>query len=185
MKRIFIALKVEAGDTLIRSISSLRSLLMNERINWVDPANIHLTLAFLGDMEDERIKAVDIAVREKCRRFGSFSFRIAGTGLFRNFRDPRVIWAGIEECEQIISLNRQILKGLNDAGIEIKEQPFRPHITLGRIKYLKDIKLLESALDPYRYIDFQEVFISEVILFESILKPSGPLYRSLGKFSLI
>lgn len=184
MKRIFVALKIEPGDTLLRCLSSLKSLLGGEKINWVDPSNIHLTLAFLGDTDDERIKTADLAVRETCRGFGSFTFRISGTGLFRNFRDPRVIWAGIQEGDRIMSLNKQIFRGLTDAGFKLEERPFRPHITLGRVKYLKDIRLLESAVEPFKNADFQEVYISDVILFESILKPSGPVYRPLGRFIL-
>lgn len=83
-----------------------------------------------------------------------------------------------------MSLNNHIFRGLTDAGFKLEERSFRPHVTLGRIKYLKDISLLESAIEPFKNVNFQEVFISEVILFESILKPSGPVYRPLGKFSL-
>ena len=69
MKRIFIALKVVPGDVLLRMLSSLKSLLGNEKIKWVDPENIHLTLAFLGDTEDERIKVAGIMLKNACSGF--------------------------------------------------------------------------------------------------------------------
>jgi 2'-5' RNA ligase len=184
MKRIFVAIKIEADTVLLRMLSSVRSLLGNEKITWVDPANIHLTLAFLGDTAEERIKVAGIAVSRNCTGFGEFSFRLCGTGVFKNFRDPRVIWAGIEESEKLISLNNNIVTGLKDAGFKIEDRPFKPHITIGRIKFIKDPDQIRSALEKYRDTDFQKVTVREVILFESILKPSGPVYKPVGHFRL-
>ncbi|OFY64212.1 MAG: 2'-5' RNA ligase [Bacteroidetes bacterium RBG_13_43_22] len=184
MKRIFVAIKIEPEGLLLKTISSLRSVLANERIVWVDPVNIHLTLAFLGDTEEERIKVADIAVRQQCSGFGEFSFNLKGTGVFKNFRDPRVIWTGIEECERLTSINDHIMKELKDTGFSLEDRPFKPHITLGRIKFIKDPRLLESSLERYRETHFQKVNVSEVILFESILKPAGPVYKPLGRYRL-
>jgi len=184
MKRIFIALKIDPGDNLIRMISTIRSLLGSEKINWVDPVNLHLTLAFLGDTDEERIKIADIAIRGKCRGSGEFSFDLRGTGVFRDFRDPRVIWAGIGECSRLTSINDLIMSGLKDTGFRLEERPFRPHLTLGRIKFIKNSRALESAIQKYRDIYFQQVNISEVIMYESILKPEGPVYKPVSRFKL-
>ena len=184
MKRIFVALKIEPGDDLLEMVSSLKTALINEKIKWVDPGNIHLTLAFLGDTEDERINIADIALRQKCTGFGEFEFDLNGTGVFKNFREPRVIWTGIERGEKLISLNDIVNKGLTDCGFRLEERPFKPHITLGRVKFIKDYRLLEFSLERYRGIHFQKVNISEIILFESILNPSGPVYKPLGKYPL-
>jgi 2'-5' RNA ligase len=185
MKRIFIAVKIEPDAVLIRMISSLRSNLANDRITWVDPSNMHLTLAFLGDTDDERIKAAGIAVSQSCSGFGKFSFRLSGTGVFKNFRDPRVIWIGIEESENLARLNDLIMKRLKDAGFRIEDRPFKPHLTLGRIKFVKDPDMLKTALEKYGNIDFQKVPVKEVILYESILKQTGPVYKILSTYDLI
>ncbi len=184
MKRIFIALKIEPDGILLRMITSLRSVFGNERITWVDPANIHLTLAFLGDTEEDRIKAAGITARQNCSGFGEFSFNLSGTGVFKNFREPRIIWVGIEESEKLVQLNDLIMTGLKDTGFRFEDRPFRPHITLGRIKFIKDSELLKSTLERYQDTHFQKVLIKEVILYESILKPTGPVYKPLGRFSL-
>lgn len=184
MKRIFIALKIDPGNTLIRMMSTIRALTGNEKINWVDPVNLHLTLAFLGDTGEERIKIADIAVREKCRGFGEFSFDLRGTGVFRDFRDPRVIWAGIGESSRLASLNDLVMSGLKDTGFRLEERPFRPHLTLGRVKFIKNTAALESALQNYRDTHFQQVDIGEVIMYESILRPEGPVYKPLGRYRL-
>jgi len=184
MKRIFVAVKVDPWQTLIRIHASLKSVLGGEKINWTDPANMHLTLAFLGDTEDELIKIVSIMLKQKCTGFGDFSFNLTGTGLFKNWSDPRVIWAGIEYNEKLSQLNEKIMTGLKDAGFRLDERPFKPHLTLGRIKSINHPDILKSALDNYKDVKIQEVDVKEVVLFESILKPTGPVYIPLGRFKL-
>jgi 2'-5' RNA ligase len=185
MKRIFIAIKIEPDADLLRMISLLRSLLANDKITWVDPSNIHLTLAFLGDTDEEKIKVAGIAVNQSCSGFGEFSFRLSGTGVFKNFSDPRVIWTGIGESGKLIRLNDLMMTRLKDTGFRIEDRPFRPHITLGRIKFIKDPDILKTALEKYRYTDFQKVPVKEVILYESILKQTGPVYKILSTYDLI
>jgi 2'-5' RNA ligase len=165
-------------------LSTFRLLLGNEKINWIDTVNIHITLAFLGDTEEERIEVAGSMLRNICSGFGEFDFNIAGTGIFRNFRDPRVIWAGIEESEKLMKLNKEIFNGLKYTGFIIEERPFEPHVTLGRVKFLKNHDVLKSAVLKYKDTFFQKVQVQEVILYESILKPTGPVYIQLGKYSL-
>jgi 2'-5' RNA ligase len=184
MKRIFIALKVEAGDVLLRMLSSLKSLLGNEKIKWVDPGNIHLTLAFLGDTEDDRIKVAGIMLKNVCSGFGEFDFTLTGAGVFKNYNDPKVIWIGIEESEKLIKLNDIINTGLKDTGFKVEDRQFRPHLTIGRIRFIKNIDTLKSALDMYQNTLVQKVHVSEIILYESILKPTGPIYKLVGIFRL-
>jgi 2'-5' RNA ligase len=184
MKRIFIAVRTEPGEELTRMFTSLKALLGNERITWVNMGNIHLTLVFLGDTEEERIKMTGIVLKQKCTGFGEFSFTLSGAGVFRNFNDPRVIWAGIKNPERLLDLNKLIVAGLKDTGFKMEERQFNPHITIGRIKSIKNTEELKSAITKYQNTIIQEVTVSEVILYESILKPTGPVYHSIGKFRL-
>jgi RNA 2',3'-cyclic 3'-phosphodiesterase len=184
MKRVFIAVKVDPGGELLRMFSSLKALLGTENIKWVDPANIHLTLAFLGDTEDESIKTLAGMLKEKCTGFHEFEFLLAGTGVFKNFRDPRVIWVGIQSPEKLLMLNNTITDGLKENGFDIEERQFKPHLTLCRIKSVKDTENLKNVMERYRDTEFQEVEVKKVILFESILMQTGPLYKPLGNFAL-
>jgi 2'-5' RNA ligase len=185
MKRIFIALKVEPGEKLMSMFSSLRTLLGNEKITWVAPGNIHLTMAFLGDIEDERTMVAGIMLKQKCAGFGEFGFNLSGAGVFRNFKDPRVIWIGIDNSEKLLQLNDLIITGLKDTGFKIEERQFNPHITLGRVKSIKDAEALKSTIYRYQDTFIQEVRISEVILYESILRPIGPVYKPIGRFRFL
>jgi 2'-5' RNA ligase len=184
MKRIFIALKVEAGESFLRIISSLKSELSNESIKWTNPDNIHITLAFLGDTEDEKIKIIRAMLKVICEGFGKFELIIKGSGVFKSLIDPRVIWTGIEPSEKLMQLNDLIMNGLKDAGTKIEDRPFKPHLTLGRIKYLKDNSLLKTFMEKYQNADIQKIQVKEVILYESTLLQAGPVYEPISKFKL-
>jgi 2'-5' RNA ligase len=184
MKRIFIAVKVTPEAELLKAAANLRALLASESIKWTDMANTHLTLAFLGDTEEDRIKLVAGMLGDRCAGFREFSFNIKGTGVFKSYRDPRVIWAGITPAERLSALEVEINSGLAENGFMIPDRPFRPHLTLGRIRSVKNNDYLREVVERYEDTVFQTVTANEVILFESILKQTGPIYKPLGRFGL-
>jgi RNA 2',3'-cyclic 3'-phosphodiesterase len=185
MKRIFIAVRVDPEPELLKALSVLKTSLSAESIKWTDLANTHLTLAFLGDTEEKKIKILGKMLKDKCLDLRKFEFVLSGMGVFKNFRDPRVIWAGIRSSEKLSELNSRIAEGLRETGFSVEERPFRPHLTLGRIRSLKNIEILRDTLEKYRDTEFQSVKVNEVILFESILMQTGSLYKPLERFSLL
>jgi 2'-5' RNA ligase len=184
MRRIFIAVKVEAEESLLKLISSLKSRLSNENIKWTNPDNIHITLSFLGDTEENLIKVIKSILKEKCEGSGKFELIIRGSGVFRNLNDPRIIWIGIEPSEKLMRLNGFIMKGLKELGIKMEERPFKPHLTIGRIKHLNDKESLEALMEKYQDSEIQRIRVNEVILYESILLQSGPVYKPITRFNL-
>ncbi|MCE5344684.1 MAG: RNA 2',3'-cyclic phosphodiesterase [Bacteroidales bacterium] len=184
MKRIFIAVKVEAGINLLNMISSLKSGLENEKISWTNPDNIHITLAFLGDTKEKQIKSIGAILKEKCEGSGSFELILKGSGVFKSLNDPRIIWTGIELSEKIIQLNQLVKTGLTESGIVIEDRPFKPHLTLGRVKHIGDTGVLKRLLESYNDTEIQKVPVNEVILYESILLYTGPLYKPIVKIAL-
>lgn len=184
MKRIFIAVKVEPGAALKKMIFTLKSSFASERIKWVDLLNIHLTLAFLGDTEEKRLEALSGLLKNICNGYPSFEFLLSGTGVFKNFRDPKVIWAGIINSVELNELQSLIGSGLRSADFVFPERPYNPHLTLARIKTVSDNENLRKVLLKYSGTAFQKVPVKEVILFESILRPEGPLYKPLEKYLL-
>jgi RNA 2',3'-cyclic 3'-phosphodiesterase len=184
MKRIFIALKVEAEKTLLHVISSLKSGLTNERIKWTNPENIHITLAFLGDTEERNIGIVSDMLAVNCNVIEMFNLTLKGAGVFRNYSDPRVLWIGIDASKELEQLNSLIMTGLRASGMLSEERPFNPHVTLGRIKEIRNKMVLRSEVEQYKDTIFQKVRVKEVILYESILLPNGPVYKPIGKYPL-
>lgn len=184
MKRIFIAVKVEAGLNLLNIITSLKSGLENEKINWTNPDNIHITLAFLGDTKEKQVKSIGAILKKRCEGSGSFELILKGSGVFKSFKDPRIIWTGIEPSEKMIHLNQLVKTGLTESGIVIEDRPFKPHLTLGRVKHIGDTDALKRLLESYNDMEIQKVPVNEVILYESILLQTGPLYKPIVKIAL-
>lgn len=184
MKRVFIAIKVEAGGELQRMVATIKALLGNEKIKWVDIQYIHVTLAFLGDTEEKRISPLTVLLKDRCSGFGDFKFTLVGTGVFRNLRDPKIIWAGIRSNGELNKLSDLIYNGLKTENFDFDEKPFKPHLTLGRVKSIKNTENLSKILEMYKDTEFQAVIVKEVILFESILYPTGSVYKPIYRFPL-
>jgi 2'-5' RNA ligase len=184
MKRIFIALKVNAENELLKMISSLKDKLRNDSVKWTNIDNIHITLAFLGDTQECTIDEIFPVLSKKCSGYGSFQLILSGCGVFRSFSDPRIIWTGIQPSDELTGLYSSIISGLKELNIKLEDRPYNPHLTVGRIKHINDIRILESLIVKYKNTELQKVNADEVILYESILLPTGPLYKPLAKFSL-
>ena len=184
MKRIFIAVKVTAGNTLLKLFSSLKGKLSVEIIKWTTIDNMHITLAFPGNTSEEKIERIDELLKVRCSDFKKFEVVMRGTGVFKSFSDPRIIWAGFEKSEELTKLAKTIQEGLRGIGIELEERPFNPHLTLARIKNLSDREAFERLISQYQNIDIQVVPVNEVILYESIHAPVGPVYKPLKIYAL-
>jgi RNA 2',3'-cyclic 3'-phosphodiesterase len=184
MKRIFIAVKIDIGKNLLNMISDLKTGLKNERIKWTEIENFHITLAFLGDTEEDKIKSINKMLKSVCEGSGEFEIIIRGAGVFKNFKDPRVIWTGIEPSGNLNILQESIKSGLRDTGISLEERNFSPHLTLGRIKSILDIEAFKKLIEGYSNLELQNQDVTEVILYESSLFHSGPVYKPLNKFKL-
>jgi 2'-5' RNA ligase len=101
MRRIFIAVRIEPQSTLKGMISDLKSALKDDRIKWTEPENFHITLAFLGETEEDKIKEVAKMLTRVCPESGELELVLKGAGIFKNINDPRVLWTGIEPSEKL------------------------------------------------------------------------------------
>ncbi len=184
MKRTFIAIKVEAGDETSGAFGIMKDSLKDSSVRWADIYKMHVTLAFLGDTSEDTIKEVSNMLRQICAKVNRFEFRISGLGFFRSLNDARVIWAGIENSEKLSDLFSIIKSGLDGLGVDTEEREFRPHLTLGRLKRIKNKHTLEELFSRYGDYKFQDVNVAEVIYYESILQPSGSVYLPIKTFRL-
>ncbi len=179
--RLFIAIPL--GPDLKEAISKIQSLLKrrNEGVKWVNPEGLHLTLKFLGNTPQEKVPRIEEAMRKALAPFGPFSVLIKGTGAFPSLKKARVLWVGIEdERSRLKEMFKSLEKQLQKLGFPMEERPFKPHITLGRIKNLKSIDFPEELEDQ----EVGVLEVKEVILFKSELKPEGAEYHPLIKVSL-
>jgi 2'-5' RNA ligase len=184
VKRTFIAVRVVPCDELKDAISSLRSGLVNENIKWVDISNMHVTLAFIGNTDEPVIKRVGSMLKNDFAGFGNIDFNVKGFGVFRNFSDPGVIWTGIENPERLIQAQEIVKRGLAELDIKLEDKKFMPHLTIARIKELKDKNNLQKLIHKYIGIKLQDVTVSEIIYYESVLLPTGPIYKPISSAML-
>ena len=184
MKRTFIAVRIDPGENLKDAVSSLRFGLRNENIKWVDISNMHVTLAFIGDTDDPLIKHIGSMLKDAFAGFGNIDFNITGFGVFRNFNNPRIIFTGIENPERLAGANEIVKKRLEGLNVKLEDIQFKPHLTIGRIKDLRDKNNLQNLIQKYDGIKLQDVTVSEITYYESILLPTGPLYKPISKVML-
>jgi RNA 2',3'-cyclic 3'-phosphodiesterase len=179
IKRTFIAVKISVDKDLKSAIDLLRKGLAKEKIRWIDDHNMHITLAFIGDTHEKTIKDIISMLDSKLKGSGRIAFGLRSFGVFKNFRDPRVIFTAIENPENLMTAFITIKSGLEGLGIKIEEREFKPHLTLGRVKFLSDTDNLKVLLSKFENVKFQDVIVDEIIYYESILRPEGPEYKPL------
>jgi RNA 2',3'-cyclic 3'-phosphodiesterase len=184
MKRLFIAIKINPDKAFLDQFHEIQRSLQHERIKWVEPQNIHITLKFLGDTREEVIPDIKRIVQEAAVSMKSFSFSLRNLGIFGSSYNPRVVWVGIEPVTELVSIMKVIHEKLEVVGFERDRQNLVPHLTIGRIKQLKDKKLFQQIIDQNKGISSKEIRADRFILYESILKKEGPEYTALQIFPL-
>ena len=157
-------------------LDCFKQTLSREKIKWVDPENMHITVAFLGDTDENIIPSISEIIKQISLDYPPIELIFRGAGVFKNLRDPRVIWIGTETNTVLQNLKIQIDNELSGFGFKSENREFKPHLTLGRIKWIKNITPLEEAIYQYKDHEVQRALINELIFYESILKPKGPIY---------
>lgn len=148
---------------------------------WVRPENIHLSLKFLGDVEDAREPELREALRRAAGARGEprpMTLQVTGFGVFPDYHRPHVLWAGVTPEPGLELLQHAVEQAFAPLGFPTEARAFRPHVTLGRAARNarpRDFKGLEEILTG---TDFDAaVTVAEVDLMQSTLQPNGPVYQ--------
>jgi 2'-5' RNA ligase len=184
MKRLFVAIKINPNKELLRVYNEIRRRCHAGKIKWVDVNLFHLTLKFLGETPEEDVNTIANVLKKVAASSPSFSFDLKGFGIFGSSYRPRIIRANVENSMQLKAFGNTVRNELEKAGFPSDRQNFVPHLTLGRIKFIQDKKMLQEIISEFQLVLFQTVRIEEFILYESILHPSGPEYVILEKYKL-
>jgi 2'-5' RNA ligase len=176
MKRLFAAIKIHPSAKFTGLLDEISSSLRHERIKWVEPSNMHLTLKFFGETDEEQIPRINLALQTAVSQSKPFTLKIANTGIFGSRYDPKVIWFGIEKHPELDNLTKNIFTELSKRDWQPDSQNFVPHLTIGRIREIKDKPLFQKIISKYTTAEIQEENVTEIILYESILRREGPLY---------
>ena len=189
--RVFIALDLPAvaKDALAETVEQLK-VVIPSGIRWVDPAGIHLTLKFLGDIDAALVEPVLAAIRQSAGGFdeASFPLRLSRLGVFPNYQEPRVLWAGVDgDLAALGRLQQSVDETIAALGFAKEGRPFRPHLTLGRIRdgisttARRKIGEAIAQAPPASGCSWPA---AEIHLIRSALTPQGAIYTSLGSAPL-
>ena len=151
------------------------------KVKWVEPENMHVTLKFLGDVEEDKVGGVCDVVAEVAGGLEPFGFDVQGVlPVPPRGRQLRMLWVGVQEpTGRLAALHEQLDKALASLGFEAEGRRFAPHITLGRIKSAKDPAALRQAAAPLVEEPFGTQQAGQVTIYSSRLTPTGPIYTVL------
>lgn len=184
--RSFVAvfLTPEVRAALGAEIQRLRGVARD--VAWVTPENLHVTLKFLGGVEEGRLDAVAVAVDAAASAATAFDLAVEGLGAFPTPARPRVVWAGLGAgaCA-LAALATRLDAALASLGFPREERPFSGHVTLGRARAPRRDPALMEALAGAAGRRFGHVPVAEIALMRSDLSPKGPRYTALRTAPLV
>lgn len=175
--RAFIA--IELPNEVADALKDLQRRLGQSglKARWVRAENIHLTLKFLGDIASHKLEAISGAMKSVADRCAPFTLSAAGLGVFPRLKKARVLWAGLSEgVAELIELQQDLDTALSTCGFEREKKAFRGHLTLARFRKRVDPGKLQSSLQELGGIRIGQWTVTDLILFQSELRPSGAVY---------
>lgn len=173
--RAFIAIDLpEAARAALGEASQTVAAQLPERsVRWVRPERMHLTLRFLGDTAVAKLPAIADAIDGLAAHHAPFEMALGGLGCFPNRKRPRVIWAGLDgNPAPLLALKQGLDAVLEPLGWPREDRPFRPHLTIGRVKDGRRLRGIAWGAEVERVV----VPVTAVVLIESELTRSGPIY---------
>jgi 2'-5' RNA ligase len=185
--RCFVALEVP--DAVRRALGAaqdrLRDAAPRADVRWSDPAKLHLTIRFLGEVTAETAAAVGVAVEAVTARHAPLSLEAVGLGAFPGPARPRVLWAGIGgDLRGLGLLAAEVERALVRLGFPLESRPFRPHLTLARVRSPRGVDRVTAAFPSVATRPFGAWTADALTLFRSHLRPAGSLYEPLAHMAL-
>ena len=147
-------------------------------VKWVPPEGLHLTLKFLGEVDEVSEPGLRAALGQVAGDAGPVSLHIEGFGVFPDFRRPRIVWAGVEPEPALELLQHRVEQVFAALGFPTEARLFRPHITLGRAgreARARDFTGLEAALTTLTFVD--TALVADLDLMQSTLQSGGAVYQ--------
>jgi len=186
--RVFIA--IDIGEDIRAALGDLQQQLQSKvdvkksDVKWVQPKNIHLTLKFLGEIRDE--KGVDVCniTKDVADRHKSFELDVESVGCFGG-RSARVVWVGVGHGrDDLLPLQDDLDQQLASAGWPQETRKFTGHLTLCRVRNPKAGVQLAQVSGAYRDFKLGTMSADSVTVYQSQLRPTGPIYTVLGDYKL-
>ena len=188
-QRLFVAIPVpeEVKAGIILAGDELRAKLPPAAASWTRPENMHLTLRFLGDVEESGIESLKAFLAEALAGFGAIPLISERLGCFPDLRYPRVVWAWVyDDAERLALLQRRVAQATEGFTREPAESRFMGHITLARVRQIQrpQAEIIAAFVNGAVGRKFGEWIANQVELIRSELSPGGSRYTTLAAAQL-
>jgi 2'-5' RNA ligase len=188
MKRLRTFIAVDLGKPIRDRLVSLQERLAESgaAVKWVEVENLHVTLLFLGEVDERDVPAVCRAAADACKEHAPFTMAIETVGCFPTPRRPRTLWVGVGTgAQELCALHDALEPPLLDLGCYRREErKYTPHVTVGRVKTERRTDTLAAALANQAGWRAGVVPVRELLVLSSELTPNGPIYTVLSRAKL-
>ncbi len=179
MMRLFVGLEIP--DLLRKKLALLKGGIPGAR--WLEPENYHITITFIGDVEETLADQIALSLSSASAGTGTFPLTVKGMGVFEEGHHPRTLWAGVEPAEALSALKAKVDKALRQAGVEVENRRYIPHVTLARFRRAEKDKVGQFIMDNNLFHE-PPFEIGEFVLFQSHVSGEGSHYVPLGRYPL-
>ena len=179
--RTFIAVDLESS--LQKSLQHIQNTLkpLNMDVIWVKPENIHITLKFLGETPPKKAEAISKIFPDLFKEIRPFEIQLSRLGVFPTMERPNVIWVGIDHgSSEIKELAAVLEETMSLLGYPRERREFTAHLTLGRVKSLRNCGLLKKTIKDYSAEETIRQTINTITFFKSTLSAQGSIYQPLA-----
>lgn len=178
-------LSIETSRAVKLELSLVQNRLKKiKNIRWVAPDNIHLTLKFFGDINQEQLDDIKRIISSVCLNVRSMTLEIGGLGGFPDMDRPRILWAGLGgEIKRLFKFQTLIDRTLQKMNFPM-DKKFLPHLTIGRIKKPIKCDILKKEIADINLLKTTKWRVDNIVLLKSQLMPEGAFYTHLWNFPL-
>ncbi len=187
MKRLFIGIQIPYDEAFLAAFANLRTISNKlDKINWIEPNNLHITLKFLGATTSTLIPTIEDNIASVSSNISPFTITLNRIGIFGNRHQIRVIWIGVNNrIEEIDWLHEKLEKQMQTIGYKNSFGNFVPHATLGRVHSINNKRKFWEQFEKQSYLFNFSFQVKEIILFETLFhKPHTPEYKIVKKIAL-
>ena len=184
--RLFVA--VEITEEIRKKLAEFQAELkeVDADVGWVAPENLHITLKFIGSIDEEKIETVTNMIKDSLTHIKPFDLDYTGVGTLPKEKNPRVIFADVIDMGGILAkIHERLDNQFMALGVEHEDRKFTAHLTVGRIKTRRNVRKLIENIYAYHGFNFGSEQVTQVVLMKSDLSPEGPIYTKLYCVDLV
>jgi len=180
--RAFVSIDIEPDEGLRGLLSDL--IASGADLKVVKPELLHLTLKFLGDIDESDVVAIASGIEQSVSGVRPFSLKLTGMGAFPSMSNIRVVWVGIQDAKELMTIAERLDGLLENVGFEKDRKGFRPHLTIARTRSSRNLRVVQDMIEEKVAAAYGDYPVKDVKLKRSVLSPQGPTYHTVREISL-